>query len=272
MNYVEENIDGALRMSSDLGQPRQDCGFTLSKSSDNRRAGNDRDKFSELSDNEHAKHDRDNLLSKSSEHEHIMQFFDGSSTKEIRTATKPNWQEEIYDALECILKEVSLGLNSIPLGLLRYEYISRWNFDNPSRDARARPELLLQQEDLSEEHRANRIIDWLDKRFPWISNRKERNGPDLSRDNVRLLYTEADFSQWLVEEDKISQGSHPRGGFVKKGGDWKCKTCIYQGLQVWFDRMIAFCPLCKQPSGPYENNQVSWIEGALTDSVHDEST
>lgn len=220
--YVEQNIDGDLRILNDLGHPRQDPGYILSKSSNDRHAKNDHDILSKSGDNGLAKHDRGNLLSKSSDDGHIVQFCDGNPTKENQIATKPYWQEEVYDALECILKDISLGLNSIPLGLLRYEHLARWNFDNPSRDARARPELLLQQEDLSEEDRANRIIDWLDKRFPQMSNRKERNGPDSSRDNVRLFYTEVDFSQWLVGEDKASQGSHPRGGFVKKGGDWRC--------------------------------------------------
>lgn len=31
--------------------------------------------------------------------------------------------------------------------------------------------------------------------------------------------------------------------------------------------MIAFCPLCKQSSGPYTEGEVTWIEADLTSIV-----
>lgn len=176
-------------------------------------------------------------MSKSSEYEHVEQVFDDSHTGENPTATPPHLDDDIYDSIEEILKDVSLGLNNIPLGLLRSEDLSQWAFNNPSRDTPTRPELFLQQEDFSEEERANRIMNWLDKRFPRtrtgqpfvsdnereISDREERNGTSSTPEtNPRWFYTEIDFNAWLVEEDRPGQGSHARGSFVKKGGDWRC--------------------------------------------------
>lgn len=79
-------------------------------------------------------------------------------------------------------------------------------------------------------------MDWLDERFPRIrmeghfvsvdeteTSDQEPNDTNISEEtNPRWFYTEADFNQWLVEEDRQGQGSHPRGSFVKKGGDWRC--------------------------------------------------
>lgn len=60
-----------------------------------------------------------------------------------------------------------------------------------------------------------------------ISDQEERNGSDSSEGaNHRFFYTEVDFNHWLAEEDKPSQGSHPRGSFVKKGGDWRCVSLV----------------------------------------------
>ena len=56
------------------------------------------------------------------------------------------------------------------------------------------------------------------------------NDADISEGtNPRWFYTEANFNQWLVEEDRPSQGSHPRGSFVKKGGDWRCVSAEVPG-------------------------------------------
>lgn len=80
-------------------------------------------------------------------------------------------------------------------------------------------------------------MNWLDKRFLRtrteeafvsydecrISDREERNGTSSAPEtNSRWFYTELDFNAWLVEEDRPGQGSHARGSFVKKGGDWRC--------------------------------------------------
>lgn len=180
----------------------------------------------------------------SSDDEDVEQALDSNQAEEIpwipsiATTNQSHWLAEVYESLENILKDMSLGLNNIPRGLLRSEHLSQWTFDNPSRDPRTnRPELFLQQEDRSEEERAERIMDWLDKRFPWIpmeqpfasdddtemDDREEPNSTDKAKEtNPRWFYTELDFGQWLFEQDRPSQGGHPRGSFVKKGGEWRC--------------------------------------------------
>lgn len=90
-------------------------------------------------------------------------------------------------------------------------------------------------------------MDWLDKRFPRIrmeessvtdndskiSDREERDGSDSSEGAThKFFYTEVDFNHCLAEEDRPSQGSHPRGSFVKKGGDWRCVSFVVSGRSV----------------------------------------
>lgn len=145
------------------------------------------------------------------------------------------WQGEIHDDIAYILRDISESLNSIPQGLLRYQDLSRWTFDNPSRAERTASQLFLEPEDLSEDARSNRIMDWLDKMYPTFQEEdvhptqneldtplRENQTSSSELIGHRWFYTEVDFTHWLVEDGQKNQGNHPRGSFVKEGGDWRC--------------------------------------------------
>lgn len=235
---VLQSVGDLLSNLSDDGHPGQDLVYPLSKSSDDENVEQSvGDLLSKSSDDGHPEQDLDYPLSKSMDDEHVEQAFDGNHAEgipRILTTSQPHWQEEVYESIEHILKDISLGLNNIPRGLLRSEHLSQWTFNNPSGDPHTnRLELFLQQEDHSEEERADRIMDWLDKQFPRIrteepfasdddtemDGRDKQNKTDSFKEaNPRWFYTEIDFGQW----HRPSQGGHPRGSFVKEGGDWRC--------------------------------------------------
>lgn len=153
------------------------------------------------------------------------------------------WQDEISDDIAFILKDISMCLNNIPLGLLRYQDLSRWTFDNPFRAERTQSQLCFKQEDLSKEDRHNRIMDWLDEMYPSVQKMSPQ--PDQKELGIPIqgiqaaspegtcdkwFYTEVDINHWIAEG---IQNSHPRGSFVKEGGDWRC---VSAGAAVEFDK------------------------------------
>ena len=157
------------------------------------------------------------------------------ASREIPAPTRAQWQKEIHEDIAHVLKDISQSLNSIPRGLLRYQDLARWTFDNPSRAQRTESQLFLEPEDLSEDARSNRIMDWLDKMYPSIQEEyvhASQNELEIPLQGIqassceelchRWFYTELDFNHWLAEDGRQNQGSHPRDGFVKTGGDWRC--------------------------------------------------
>lgn len=237
--HRNQSVEDPVSKSGESENLDQSVEDPLSKSSDDERIEHSFDDIlRESIDDGHGEQNFDGLSSKSDDKKDVKQASDDSHTDEVPIAIHPRWQEEVYDDIEQTLKDIALGLNNIPLGLLRSEHLSQWTFDNPSRDAPTTwPELLLEQQDFTEEERANRIMDWLDKRFPHtlmekpfvsednteMSGQAEGNGSASSEGtNPRWFYTEIDFHQWIVQENRSSQGGHPRGSFVKKGGDWRC--------------------------------------------------